>query len=408
MSLEKFADMYRNAGFEVEIDSLQLNFALEDEKFFVVVDEEWKKILTAFFKAKQFEYDSDGRVLSSYRCVEFQAVRLDSSFLPRPEHIFTDEKRNKVTLGDASNDFTLSLLSGPDNSSIMDLIKRRAKRRIEIRRKHSEGPVKFRLDDILIKITTVRYEIPRKIKRETLVERGRSRAKACLFKLSFSHNENWELRESMKSRKRTYIPSNEDVDDSIPRATYIDDLVSFYKVAKSSQFLNQAFLSYYHILEYFFLRVSDEKLHESVKSHVNSLTFSSDYENINRLLSIVQKHDNSADETEMLKSVLTKHISEKDLIEFLISLEKENGEKTYSDPKKKIFGERATIRLEEGHALSNTSKVIKHVRNSLVHSSDKYAREDTYLPFSKSEDIVNQYVPVVKYLAERVIYATAS
>ena len=122
----------------------------------------------------------------------------------------------------------------------------------------------------------------------------------------------------------------------------------------------------------------------------------------------MQKHDNSADETEMLKSVLTKHISEKDLIEFLISLEKENGEKTYSDPKKKIFGERATIRLEEGHALSNTSKVIKHVRNSLVHSSDKYAREDTYLPFSKSEDIVNQYVPVVKYLAERVIYATAS
>ena len=155
------------------------------------------------------------------------------------------------------------------------------------------------------------------------------------------------------------------------------------------------------------MRVSDEQLHESVRSHVNSLTFSSSYENINKLLSIVQKHDSASDETEMLKSVLTKHVDENDLIEFLLSLEKESDKKLFSDTKKMIFGERATIRLEVGHALSNSARVIKHIRNSLVHSSDRYTREDTVLPFSESEAIVFQYVPVVKYLAEKVIYATA-
>ena len=407
MSLEMFADIYRNAGFKVELEELRLNFELEEQSFHITVDEDWKKVFTAFFKAKQFEFEPDGRVLYSYRCVEFQVVRLDPAFLPRPEHEFVDDKRNKVCLSSATSDFTLSILTADDNKPIMDLIKRRVLRRVENRHRRPNDSIRLRLDDILINFYTARYIVPRKIKKELLIERARSRVKACLFKLAFSYNEAWELRESVKSRGISFIPPDPDVDNTIPRATYIEDLVSYYKVARSSQFPNQAFLSYYHVLEYFFLRVSDEQLHESVRSHVNSLTFSSSYENINKLLSIVQKHDSASDETEMLKSVLTKHVDENDLIEFLLSLEKESDKKLFSDTKKMIFGERATIRLEVGHALSNSARVIKHIRNSLVHSSDRYTREDTVLPFSESEAIVFQYVPVVKYLAEKVIYATA-
>ena len=55
--------------------------------------------------------------------------------------------------------------------------------------------------------------------------------------------------------------------------------------------------------------------------------------------------------------------------------------------------------------IGNTAKVIKHIRNSLVHSSDKFTREECVVPFSESESIVTRYIPIVKFLAEKVIYA---
>jgi len=65
------------------------------------------------------------------------------------------------------------------------------------------------------------------------------------------------------------------------------------------------------------------------------------------------------------------------------------------------------MKLEQGHALSNAAAILKHVRNALVHSSDRYTREDCFLPFSESEDVIIKYIPLVKYLAERVIFSTA-
>lgn len=51
--------------------------------------------------------------------------------------------------------------------------------------------------------------------------------------------------------------------------------------------------------------------------------------------------------------------------------------------------------------------MIKQIRNALVHSSDKYNREDCFMPFSESESVVISYVPIIKYLAEKVIFSTA-
>lgn len=52
----------------------------------------------------------------------------------------------------------------------------------------------------------------------------------------------------------------------------------------------------------------------------------------------------------------------------------------------------------------NAAAILKHVRNALVHSSDRYTREDCFLPFSDSEDVIIKYIPLVEFLAERVIF----
>lgn len=124
-------------------------------------------------------------------------------------------------------------------------------------------------------------------------------------------------------------------------------------------------------------------------------------------MSVLQKHERNLDETSMLKRVLTKFIDEEELIGFITDLEDKTKEKIFSKPKDEIFGERISIKLEIGHAIANTSKIIKHIRNSLVHSSDKYTREECVTPFSESESIVIKYIPVIKYLAEKIIYANA-
>ena len=169
----------------------------------------------------------------------------------------------------------------------------------------------------------------------------------------------------------------------------------------------QAFLSYYHILEYYFLRVSDEITQTSLKAHLNSPLFNTNYENLNKIVAIVKKCDSTSDEKQMLKAVLNKFVPEDDLVEYIVSLEKHIGNKQYSDPKKKIFGEHASIKLEKGHALNNTAKILKKIRDALVHSSDRHNREDCFMPFSESESIVFQYMPIIKFIAEKIIYSTA-
>ena len=153
------------------------------------------------------------------------------------------------------------------------------------------------------------------------------------------------------------------------------------------------------------MRVSDEELFNRTKSIINSPTFNSSYDNVNKLLAVLKKHERNLDETSMLKRVITKFVDEEELINFILELENKLKEKSYSKPKEDIFGEKIPIKLEEGHTIGNSAKIIKHIRNSLVHSSDKYTREDCVVPFSQSESIVTKYIPIVKYLAEKVIYA---
>jgi len=59
-------------------------------------------------------------------------------------------------------------------------------------------------------------------------------------------------------------------------------------------------------------------------------------------------------------------------------------------------------------AISNVAKLLKHVRNALVHSSDKYNRDECHIPLTESENILEDYIPLVRFLAKKVIYAKSS
>jgi hypothetical protein len=148
-------------------------------------------------------------------------------------------------------------------------------------------------------------------------------------------------------------------------------------------------------------------LFSAVRSQLNDPAFQANYDNVSKLVATIKRNDYTADERQMLRDVLIKYVPEEDYIEFIKKCEDDRGEKLYSGTKQLIFGEQLSIKLDKGHALANTASLLKHIRNALVHSSDRYSRDECFLPFSESEEIVVKYLPLVQYLAEKVIFATA-
>lgn len=413
MGLKRIADRFSALGCTARVAEGGVNLDFEEKEIFVEFEGKWLSAVNTFYKARQYHFDEQRRALFSNRAAEYLIVRLDPGFFHRVEHEFKDGYGNRVSISPASREFLLSYFESERYGASFQRIKDRISRRFELRRpvhrRTGARRLRLRPDDILYNFHTATFAVQRKPRNKSIDEVGLERVKACLFALAYKKNESWELSHDIKARGLIYSSANEEEGDDleIPNAEYDNSTVTFYKVAKSSQFPSQVFLSYYHILEYHFLRVADESLYSAVCSQLNDPAFKASYENVNRLLATIKRNDSTVDEKQMLQGVLRKYVHEEDFITFVKAFEHEAGEKLYTATKQTIFGESFTIKLEKGHALSNTAAVLKHIRNALVHSSDRYAREDCFLPLSESEDVVVKYIPLVKYFAEQVIFATA-
>lgn len=191
-------------------------------------------------------------------------------------------------------------------------------------------------------------------------------------------------------------------DFEIPKIIYDENLVSYYKAAYNSSLPSQKYLDFYHVFEYLFLSVSESYIYDKVKTYINHPRFRSDDKDIEKVISLIKRNNTENDETEMLKKVLSKFIDEEDLIEFVVE---EQLDKLIKD--KYFFGEKFTLSPKSGHLLSNLSKLLKHVRNALVHSSDRYKREDCHIPFSESENLIRTLIPIMDFLAQKIIAGTA-
>lgn len=195
---------------------------------------------------------------------------------------------------------------------------------------------------------------------------------------------------------------------NFPKIKINPHLLKFYQLASSTEFESHKFLSYYHILEYFYLSVSDQNLYDKLSRRINEPKFRTTSQNLDKLIQDVNSHKTENDETEMLKNVLTKFINEDELIEFIKEYEALIGDNIYTK-KRVIFGnEISGTNLQSGHVFGPISKHIKTVRNGLVHSSDRHERKDRFIPYSKSSmETVKIQIPVLKFLAEKIIISTA-
>lgn len=412
MSLANVLKRLADLGCVAKINGDEIDLDVGEAQVRIPIDDDWKKAIEAFYRARQYSFDTERRVLTSNRAVEYLVVRLDPGFYYRVHHDFSDSSENVVKLAQASKEFQLSYFESKSYEKSFERIRERIFRRSSrppAAMRRNARRAHYRFDDLFFNFHTITYATKRKPRGKQIEDVAIGSVKACLFALAYRKDESWELSHEIKSKGLIYPRASHEVDDEleIPRAHYDDAAVTFYKVAKSSQFPSQVFLAYYHILELHFLRVADEALFNAVCAQLNNPDFRSTYENVTKLLVAIKQNDNTSNEKDMLLGVLRKYVAEEELIDFVVELEKSAGEKHFSKPKQKVFGERYSIGLDKGHALNGAAIVVKHIRNALVHSSDKYAREDCFLPLSETEDVVVRYLPIVRFMAERVIFATA-
>lgn len=397
--LEKLCQIYEAKGISASYDNNTITLSYDDGFIKVEIEEEWILALNNYFKITHNNFNSEKRILINRKSIEFQLVGLRVEAINKYFSFnYTEDNGDKIEISKDSKSFAIALLASQDELKYFDYLKRKIAR--------NKGMTK-KFETIIYIPYTAKYTLKRVNKTIDLTDVGRKRIKATLFALTELNETVFELKENFTYQP--YMNFDEEVGtlENIPNTKYQDELVYFYKVAVSSRYASQAFLSYYHVLEYNFDIVSEDILYNQIRIVINQPNFNTNNENIRKLVGVMKKHDLHQQENDKLKNVLNKYIDKDSLIEFIKEVELKVGQKVYTSDQI-IFGEKKKINIKESdHVIANVAAVIKKIRNGLVHSTDNYEGGDCFIPFSKSEEVVQQFLPLIKFLARQVICATA-
>ncbi len=270
---------------------------------------------------------------------------------------------------------------------------------------------KQKLQDVLYRPLTIKVYNLHKTSTETALDASIPIVDACLFELPYLKNVVITLQEEWPRKQPKIAPFRYDELNSgnelpLRHVQYNSDTIRFYQRGMNSTDPVNAYLSFYQILEYFFVSISDEQLYSKLARYINDPKLSATPTNLDRIIQEVTEHKGETDETEMLKNVFTKFIDETDLIDFIRSYEKYLGDNLYTK-KRVLFGVELEAKLVSGHTSGNIAKRIKTIRNALVHSSDRYERKERYIPSLQAENLIRLEIPLLKFIAEKVIVSSA-
>ncbi|MPT13162.1 hypothetical protein [Comamonas sp.] len=380
------------SGREIIVTCEEITNRFKLEKEIEEAFDTYRRTRSSFFDASDWSYTHN-------TTVEVPLTRLDQDVYRDSDEItFTDERGNTVTVHRVSKNYMFAHFDSTEYERYFtSIVKKRLTRKLNYARSIN---ALFRMP-VTASYTARGRRAPPNFKALAL-----ERIRSCLTKLAIERHVCYEVANPKPLRSILKLDLPQDSDWLMPRASYEPNLVNYYKVARSSPFASQSFLAYYHILEYYFLRVAEDALHHQLRTQLNQPSFKVNTDGLDRVIALVRKHGSNDDETDMLRKVLQRFVSEDGFIEHVTQLEAEIADKIYSK-RRMVFGEQLEISLKEGHALSNAAKALKHIRNAIVHSSDRYKRDECHIPLTESEVTIGEYIPLVKYFAEQVMYGTA-
>lgn len=195
-----------------------------------------------------------------------------------------------------------------------------------------------------------------------------------------------------------------------PLKSYNANIINYYKKAMSSSDPYIQYISFYHILEYFYDETYYRYLVNDMRGKITHPDFSykSDEELI-KLAKFAQNRlrqfgeDGQGNELESLKYVLKEFVNIPDL---KTKLEELKGDwVSYYSNHKVTFSDGPVLNFKDDQAMGSIAKRIYYTRNSLIHSKSG-KKELTYHPYNH-ENLLKQEIPLIKKISEMIIIMSA-
>jgi hypothetical protein len=241
---------------------------------------------------------------------------------------------------------------------------------------------------------------------EDLVKVSSTLFESCIFNLAYS------ISQPMRAYRYFRVTGQERISENQPiTGTYSSDALKYYVTGIASELPSFKYLAFYQVLEFFFQTISDSRLYARMQDRLIDPDFLINQLHLDLLINEIESHKSSSKSEQMLKFVLEEYLSETELIDFLEKYEKEIGKEYYTKPEKPLFGyepNEVRVQLKKDHVFSNVAKRIVIIRNAIAHSSDRYERKERYVPSSDNDAILRLEIPVIRFLADKVIVASGN
>ena len=187
----------------------------------------------------------------------------------------------------------------------------------------------------------------------------------------------------------------------------MSDVVDYYKLALSSNDAYIKYISFYHVMEYFYDEVFKKKMINDLRDKITNPGFS--YKNDDKIYEMaifiknrLRMNDESGqgNELESLKFVLNEYIIIDELKDRISSIDPNAF--LYYETNKVAFCNAPIISWKDLQGVyTQMAKRIYFTRNSLVHSKSG-KNQERYRPY-KDESELQKEIPLVKAIAELII-----
>jgi hypothetical protein len=198
-----------------------------------------------------------------------------------------------------------------------------------------------------------------------------------------------------------------------PKRTYINDLVLHYQKAISSDSIDHQFLSYYHVIEYFFEKIYNDDVINTIRQELTKPNFSYKRQrDVKGLVSMIQKKlkyrndEFSINELEALELTLKKYVNDIDVFKESLNEISETLVDYYAD-NEVPFCQGLKVNFENTNKeeiYKNLAKRIYRTRNAIVHSKEN--EKSKYVPFKNDRDLINELY-LMRLIAETLILGTS-
>ena len=340
----------------------------------------------------------------------YEVILIEDSYRHiRENDILLEDKVNHITYhhDKISNELTLLILLSWDDET-----KRNLRRRLPIRYFLQRKIEETENTNVLTFLSELLRYNSLKIITQNSVSIEKFRSYATAYAYAYMYNLQMPIYLVNDNILRTNMPmsSTQRRDFSSPMKVYNSELVEYYSEAMSSTILPHKYLSFYHILEYFYEKIFSEDQIKKAREILTDVSFSYKREkDMAKLIKSIQQksidRDVTINEKVALALLIQKHINQSELKERLIErygeeyLVKLNNKVSFSDGNPIIFSN------DESQFVTSLKERIYKTRNAIVHSKESFVDEKKNNKYKRLRDEMEliQETRLIQVMAEIMI-----